>query len=727
MSLGARLGLFKSRFALRVFLLFILCSLVPLVLIGFLSLNQVTTHLQEQSYLRLDRASKALGMHLYGRLLELEATLQGLRGSNEFPATPVGQSRSTYMGPLGRQFKSIHRYVPTETRFVHLLEPDGQILYKPTSEDLDILKQGQTAIRAVFTHNQHPSLYMLTPTGDAPGGEDLFIGLISPGFLWEGGFDASLPPQTEYQVVDDQERIIVSSFPERIGTIADLAQERRFVSRWNGEEYMAAQWPLFLQARFHPGQWTVVLSQSRTDVLEPILLFSRVFPLIILLSFLVITLVSIMQIRKRLLPLDELKQLTAKIADRDFTSRVVVKSGDEFEELADSFNLMSSKLSRNFETLTTISEIDRAILSTIVSEELIEIFLSRLQGLYGAAATGLFLYNNLKPAHSSLYLRREGRLEQALLDVDEKSLLRCTEGPESHRNQSGHALAPVFDHFSSAGCTWFMTRSLTLRRVSAGVVIMGYVGENTLAPEDLDQFDQLCDQLSVALNNAMLMDELKEMHWGTMTALARAVDAKSSWTAGHSERVTAISLNIAREMGVDPIYQDTIHRAGLLHDIGKIGISSAILDKNCRLTEAEFAKIKKHPEMGAVILQPISAYEGVISIVTQHHERFDGSGYPLGLARDEISLGARILAVADVFDAMVSDRPYRRGMSFNEVVAYLADNAGRLFDPQVVRVFLTMADGYRPGCPPGETANPSPTGSPSGPDDLPFFRTMRGA
>jgi putative nucleotidyltransferase with HDIG domain len=130
--------------------------------------------------------------------------------------------------------------------------------------------------------------------------------------------------------------------------------------------------------------------------------------------------------------------------------------------------------------------------------------------------------------------------------------------------------------------------------------------------------------------------------------------------------------------------------SGLFHDIGKIGIPEYILDKPDRLTEEEYIIIKDHPRKGAEMLKPIRAYHEVIPIVAQHHEQYDGQGYPLGLSGGEIVLGARILAVADVFDALYSNRPYREGWEKARVISFLEEKAGSNFDPEVVKAFMMI-------------------------------------
>jgi putative nucleotidyltransferase with HDIG domain len=176
------------------------------------------------------------------------------------------------------------------------------------------------------------------------------------------------------------------------------------------------------------------------------------------------------------------------------------------------------------------------------------------------------------------------------------------------------------------------------------------------------------------------------------------VDAKSPSTAGHSERVTVLALKIGQSLELTLQEITVLHRGALLHDIGKIGVPARILDKPGKLTDEEYRIIREHSRLGARILEPVAAYADIIPIVLQHHERFDGKGYPDGLTGENIALGARILAVADVFDALLSDRPYRAGMELNQVLEIVKEEAGRQFDPVVVKALeevLTLKETER--------------------------------
>ncbi len=194
--------------------------------------------------------------------------------------------------------------------------------------------------------------------------------------------------------------------------------------------------------------------------------------------------------------------------------------------------------------------------------------------------------------------------------------------------------------------------------------------------------------------NAMAGDlqrQFEQMHAlsvGTLEALARTIDAKSPWTAGHSTRVAEIALVIGRAMQFDPPSLERLRRGALLHDIGKIGVSAAILDSPAPLTEEQRAIVQQHPALGARILEPLPHCADLLPMVLQHHERFDGAGYPAGLAGTDIALDARVMAVADVYDAMTSERPYRRGLPAHDAAVTIADGAGTQFDPEVVAAFM---------------------------------------
>ncbi|UCF87256.1 MAG: HD-GYP domain-containing protein, partial [Nitrospiraceae bacterium] len=186
--------------------------------------------------------------------------------------------------------------------------------------------------------------------------------------------------------------------------------------------------------------------------------------------------------------------------------------------------------------------------------------------------------------------------------------------------------------------------------------------------------------------------ELKDIYNNLVIAFSNVIDAKSPWTKGHSVNVTTYAVAIAESMGLSEEDIFILRTAALLHDIGKIGTYDKILDKEGKLTDEEFALIRQHPKQGVKILEPIKGMESVLPVIRNHHERLDGRGYPDGLKGEEISLLARILCVADSYDAMLTSRPYRNSTGKDYAMDELKRCAGSQFDPQVVDVFLGILE-----------------------------------
>lgn len=200
-----------------------------------------------------------------------------------------------------------------------------------------------------------------------------------------------------------------------------------------------------------------------------------------------------------------------------------------------------------------------------------------------------------------------------------------------------------------------------------------------------DHLEELVEQRTIELDRAL--NSLEDAYRATLKALTAALETRDSETHGHSERVVTYSLRLGREYGLSSETMKALEFGSLLHDIGKIGVPDSILRKPAKLTDEEWVRMKEHPYHGQQILRGIKFLEGAARVVAQHHEKWDGSGYPHGLRGEDIDICARIFAVADAFDAITSDRVYRRGKSYQEAAKELDDWAGRQFDPKVVEAF----------------------------------------
>ncbi len=251
----------------------------------------------------------------------------------------------------------------------------------------------------------------------------------------------------------------------------------------------------------------------------------------------------------------------------------------------------------------------------------------------------------------------------------------------------GLALAAAYDALGFAGLLAFVAPPLMMR-----LSIKQYIDKTA---ENVEELRKTNRELQKANRDILHMaNQLRETYDGTLEALVSALDARDRETKGHSLRVARYMMEIAYHMGVEPGTDEWVdmQRGALLHDVGKIGVSDTILHKPGPLTEEEWADMRRHPKTGHDMLKDISFLRGAAEIVLAHHERFDGKGYPRGLAADEIPLGARIFVIADTFDAMTSDRPYRRALSPEVSREEVIKCSGSQFDPRCAQAFLLAYD-----------------------------------
>jgi len=210
--------------------------------------------------------------------------------------------------------------------------------------------------------------------------------------------------------------------------------------------------------------------------------------------------------------------------------------------------------------------------------------------------------------------------------------------------------------------------------------------------QDLQLLSIIGNQAGIAIENARLATDLEELFTGSLKTLVATIEAKDSVTSGHSIRVTSISQAIGKELGLSKEAIRILRISALLHDIGKVGVPESILGKPAPLSENEFIRIKEHPSRGAEIIENIKNVEEIVTAVKHHHERYDGGGIPDGLKGDNIPLISRIIAVADAYDAMTFDRPYRKGVTSDKAVKEIQRCSGTQFDPKIVEAFVKAHD-----------------------------------
>ena len=210
--------------------------------------------------------------------------------------------------------------------------------------------------------------------------------------------------------------------------------------------------------------------------------------------------------------------------------------------------------------------------------------------------------------------------------------------------------------------------------------------------ETVDFISNISGIISVAVYNAQTLNYIEEEHFETINSISEAIETRDAYTRTHGDRLIDYGVVVAKELGLSDNEIKNIRYAAAMHDVGKIGIKDSILNKQGKLTDEEYEEIKKHPEIGYTMLKKIKFLSHIANDVLHHQERYDGKGYPSGLSGENIPIASRIIAVIDTFDAMTTDRPYRKALPTEAALEELKKNSGTQFDPKVVEAFLKVVN-----------------------------------
>ena len=560
---------FKTKIGRRIVTLFVLCALLPTAALAAFSYASSRSLLIDQNTRRMQDGATEAQMGALERFQSVESELILLAGSPGVLRALSGTGDGSSVSESLRRLSALTLATSDVTTPII-----GDLTDTPelSPETLANLEGGESQLVVVPSEGSRPDILIARAAAHAGTDAGVLWGRIISDSLWATaqvyavGIAASqvdFQDDKGYCVLDEAQRpldcagALISWLAGGIPEDVDLTRDDTHGAlSWtaDGTAYVGHYRQLFL-SDFNVAGWTIVLASDASTMLLPLLEFRGTLIGIVVLAFALVMLLSAMFISQSMEPLAKLREGTRRIAARDFDARVRIASGDEFEELAGSFNNMAEEV-------------------------------------------------------------------------------------------------------------------------------------------------------------GTLVKELQDFSWSTITTLARTIDAKSPWTAGHSERVSQMSVAIACVMGLPEAELERLYRGGLLHDIGKIGVPASILDKKGRLTDEEMAVMRSHVTVGARILEPLTALEDVLPIVLYHHERWDGKGYEAGLAGTDIPRLARIVCVADTYDAMRSDRPYRTGRSPDETLEEIAMCSGSQFDPEVVEAFVEYMASDE-----GEAASmgrfPTPFGAPA--------------
>jgi diguanylate cyclase (GGDEF)-like protein len=574
----------RSRFGRRLLALFVGCAFVPMAVLATLSYRHVKHQLYRQSENRLEQANLALGQAIFDRLLLLDATLKSIPPQAILQLLVSKQNpRARRIPPpimprLGNQTQTGNmdgkvamggivldrkpaaiRPAPSRAeliaasqaliagldllarqRFVALefvgddgkrTEIFGRLGRRPklTARDSSDLRLGLPLIATEHPTGDSSRIYLLRRIVRRNEVRGTFVGEVSPEYLW-GSLDQSMPsPTTRVAVLDDAEHVIFSS-TRGLPVLSSGSPPDSMLRKLSADEsYLSATSEIRMAEAFAAQPWKVVLTESRAEVLEPMVEFTNTFLIVVGLSSFVVLLLSVSQIRRSVLPLEELQKGTRRIAQRDFTSRVTVTSRDEFEQLAASFNTMATQLGRQFNALATAAEIDRAVLSATDATTIVDTILVRIRDVFPCSVVSVTV--GVPDGSKSLTtvtqdydsgLRHVGRVGMRASDV--QSILT---GPEVLELRKGESIPAYLEPLEKLGATSFVVLPLSYQRQLSGIIALGERFDLAPTEEDRVQMRRLADQAAVALANARMLDQVRELaYYDSLTGLPNRLSYK---------------------------------------------------------------------------------------------------------------------------------------------------------------------------------------------------------
>jgi len=438
------------------------------------------------------------------------------------------------------------------------------------------------------------------------------------------------------------------------------------------------------------------------------------FAVIAVINIALVSFNAFMAIKKTHKPLRDLTLAAEQIAAGKLDIPVKHKTGDATESLAQAVESIRETMSNSFDALREyvtelqervaelkfLTKVDEAILAGRQLDSIFDLITEEICDIAGAdfsCITAIDNYGHIKTKSVYGFDQRERRLlENGLIGrtADSSTCPSISLGQSviiGDISSSGLSNG-IKEIYSRIGVKSMLAAPLISEDKSIGSIITWYKDRKNFTDEEVERFMLFADQTSVAIKSASLVGGMRSLNIEVMRALANAIDARDTYTANHSDRVSRFAVALAQELHLSEDEVQTVEYAGLLHDIGKIGIEESILNKPDSLTEEEMEIMKRHAIMSADIIKPIEFLKDVAPIVLYHHERYDGKGYPYGIAGDKIPFGARILAVADSLEAMTSTRPYRPEMSLREGSRRLSAGSGTQFDPTVVEAMIKVVE-----------------------------------
>ncbi len=356
------------------------------------------------------------------------------------------------------------------------------------------------------------------------------------------------------------------------------------------------------------------------------------------------------------------------------------------------------EVQRMLEKMERLMEINITLNSTLQLNDVLDLIIAKAVEMLECEAGSILLYNKEK---SCLYFSASTSVESQVLKEIPVPLTDSLAGMIFSQNIPlivNNVEKDIHHNALVAAQIHFRTHSLLgvpmrIQDRVTGVLEALNKKHGKFIEEDVKILTAIASQAAVAIENAQLIQALQESYESTLEGWAAALDLRDKETEGHSQRVTLLAVELAREIGMSPEDLTHLRQGALLHDIGKMGVSDHILHKHGPLNDQERAIMQRHPDIAYHMLYPIAYLRPALDIPHCHHEKWDGSGYPRGLKGEEIPLAARIFAIVDVWDALRSDRPYRKAWSLKKTITYMQEQSGISFDPEILKSFLNALPG----------------------------------
>jgi signal transduction histidine kinase/ActR/RegA family two-component response regulator/HAMP domain-containing protein len=566
-----------GKVARRLWLFYVVCAFLPIVVVASYSFHQVTEQLTAQSQRRLHQAAKSVAMSIFERLLLAELAMRTLAAGQAAEAT-VGRTSPALVATLEDRFMGV-AVVGADRQQRDIVGSLEGLPDLPGRLD-EHVAAGNPVLSTQLQPPLPPRVFMQLAVDPGRPEAGVLVGELATAYLWGIGDKNTMPPMTDLCVVDQGATTLICSLPGEVSfpepAIREMTDDDqgRFEWRHAGEDYLASFWSMRLKYHFSAPKWTVILVEARESVLAPVGQFKRTSLIVIALSFVILLLLGV-QTRQSLRPLGLIKQGTRRIAAGDFASRIPVRGDDdEFDELADSFNRMATRLERQFHTLATISEIDRAILSTLEADSIARALLARIRDLFPADTVRVTLLNPGESLGGQTYasdgeppgviqvheieLTPEER--QALRSNPDQLVIRVGEGSPSYL-----AAAP--------GAGTFLVAPIFTTDGLAGALALGSTGRLEPSDEDRARVRQLADQMAVALSNAHEVAERKRAEQSLQESNLRLEDALADVRATQAQVLQQERLRALGQMA-----------SGIAHDFNNalspiVGYSEMLLNR----------------------------------------------------------------------------------------------------------------------------------------------------